>query len=105
MWQSEGGNVSIGRELRSLLVRQRPSSVWALCLLLLGAGVRSLVDRGAARAGTPAPTAVMAVGAACIALAAVIYLVGLPRSRLTIPVVLAFITGVTSLLVASADDR
>jgi diguanylate cyclase (GGDEF)-like protein len=105
MWQSEGGNVSIGRALKSLLVRQRPSSVWALCLLLLGAGVRGLVEPGADLAGSTAPTAVMAVGAACIALAAVLYLVGLPRPRLTIPVVLAFITAVTSLLVASADDR
>ena len=97
--------MSIGRVLRSRLVRQRPSSAWALCLLLLGGGARCLIEPGADVAGNTAPVALMAVGCACIALSAAIYLFGLPRARLTIPVLLTLITGVTSLLVASADDR
>jgi diguanylate cyclase (GGDEF)-like protein len=95
----------MGRVLRPLLVRQRPSSVWALCLLLLGAGVRSLVEPDVDLAGSAVSTTVMAIGAGCVLLAAVIYLFGLPSARVTIPVSLAFITGVTSLLVATADER
>ncbi len=97
--------MSIGRVLRSRLVRQRPSSAWALSLLLLGGGVRCLVEPGADLAGNTAPTAVLAVGAACVVLAGAIYLFGLPRPHVTIPLVLTLLTAATSLLVASADDR
>jgi diguanylate cyclase (GGDEF)-like protein len=79
--------------------------VWALCLLLLGGGVRCLVEPGADVGGDTAPTALLAAGAACIALAGAIYVFGLPRLRATIPVLLTLLTAVTSLLVASADDR
>lgn len=95
----------MGRVLRALLVRQRPSSVWALCLLLLGAGVRCLIEPDAELASGAAATAVMAVGAGCVFLATVIYLAGLWRPRVTIPVMLVVVTTVTSLLVAVSDDR
>ena len=95
----------MGRVLKQLLVRQRPSSTWALCLLLLGGGVRCLVEPGADLAGNTTPTVVLAVGAGCVLLAAGTYLFGLPRPRVTIPVLLAVVTATTSLLVASADDR
>jgi diguanylate cyclase (GGDEF)-like protein len=91
--------------LGTLLVRQRPSSVWALCLLLVGAGVRSLVEPDVDLAGSAAATAVMAIGAGCVLLAAVIYLFGLHKPRVTIPATLTLITAVTSLVVGISDDR
>ena len=95
----------MGRVLRALLVRQRPSSAWALCLLLLGAGVRCLVVPRAEPVDGAAAAVLLAVGAGCVLLAAAIYLLGLPRPRFAIPVLLAVITGATSLLVAIGDDR
>lgn len=97
--------MSIGRVLRSLLVGQRPSSLWTLCLLLLGAGVRCMVEPDAQLVRGPATTAMLGVGGFCILLAAAIYLVGLRWQRVTVPLLLTFITAVTSLLVAITDDR
>ena len=97
--------MSLGRALRALLIRQRPSSAWALSLLLLGAGARCLVGPGArAHAGTTS-IAVMSVGSVCVLLAATIYLFGLRAPRVSVPVLLATTTGVTSLLVATAPSR
>jgi diguanylate cyclase (GGDEF)-like protein len=88
-----------------LLIRQRSASAWALALLLLGGGVRCLVGQGANVAAGTTALVVMAVGAACVLLAAVVYLAGLRWPRLTIPVLLAATTGVTSLLVATSSSR
>ena len=97
--------MSLGRALRALVIRQRPSSAWALALLLLGAGTRCLVGPGAhGHAGTTS-VAVLAVGSLCVLLAATVYLFGLRAPRVSIPGLLAMTTGVTSLLVATATSR
>lgn len=97
--------MSIGRVLRALSVRQRPSSAWTLALLLLGSSVRCFAGPGThVAAGKPA-VVVTAVGAAAVLLAAFVYVVGARCPRVAIPYLLAAATSVTSVLVAFSANR
>ena len=101
----EGGTMVIRRALDSLALRQRPSSAWALALLLLGAGARCLFGTGAHVAAGADTLAITLVGAACVLLAGAVYVAGARLPCAAILVLLALITGVTSLLVAMSQSR
>jgi len=94
----------MGRVLRSL-VRQRPSSAWALSLLLLGAAARCLFGTGSHVAGSAAAMTVTAVGAGCALLAVLVYVAGSRCHRRLIFALLVLTTLATSLIVAGSDDR
>ena len=97
--------MSIGRVLRSLSVRQRPSSAWALALLLFGGGMRCLFGTGAHVAAGTSTVIVTAVGVVSALLGLAVYALGARLPRAFIPVLLAETTAVTSVLVATSTDR
>ena len=84
--------------------RRRPSSAWALALLLAGAGLRCVIGTGVFIAGHNDTLVALSLGAVCLLLAALVYLVGKVSCPAVIAV-LAFITSVTSVLVAMGDNR
>ena len=87
-----------------LQLRRRPSSAWALALLLAGAGARCAIETGVFMADHNEVVVALVLGGVCLLLAALVYLVG-KVSCPAVLAVLALITSVTSVLVAMADNR
>jgi diguanylate cyclase (GGDEF)-like protein len=84
--------------------RRRPSSAWALALLLAGAGTRCLIGTGVYTSVHTDVVVALAVGIVCLLFGALVCLVG-RVSCAAVLLALAFITAVTSFLVAMADNR
>lgn len=96
--------MSIRRALDRLQLRRRPSSAWALALLLAGAGARCVIGTGVFISDHADVAVAVVLGSLCLVLAASVYLVG-SVSRTVVVLALAFITAVTSVLVAMGDNR
>jgi diguanylate cyclase (GGDEF)-like protein len=97
--------LSIGRVLRSLSVRQRPSSAWALALLLFGGGMRCLVGTGSHVAAGASTLIITSVGVLSVIFGLTVYVVGARLPRALTPVLLAETTAITSVLVATSTSR
>jgi diguanylate cyclase (GGDEF)-like protein len=94
----------IRHALDLLRPRRRPSSAWALALLLAGAGTRCFIGTGVYISVREDAVVALSAGVLCLLLAGLVYVVG-RMSVTTVLVVLALITSVTSVLVAMASNR